>query len=98
MPPPGRGLFHVRGWLMLLPDPGPDDETYLTAAQAARVFGVAASTFTGWVRKGYVAAVPGSSRRLYRLPDVACAEKKARDAAIRTSGTTKRVRRHHEAA
>ena len=85
-------------WFMLLPDPGPDDETYLTAAQAARVFGVAKPTVTGWVRKGYLTAVPRSGGRLYRLSDVARAEKLARDAAIRTSGTAKRVQRRHEAA
>ncbi|HUK68230.1 MAG TPA: helix-turn-helix domain-containing protein [Streptosporangiaceae bacterium] len=73
---------------MLLPDEAPDGETYLTNGQAAKVFGVAPSTVSTWVRKGYLARARG---RLFRLSDVARAEKLARDAAVRTSGSVKRV-------
>ena len=83
---------------MLLPEPGRDGETYLIAAHAARVFAVAPSTFAGWVRKGYLGPVPGSGGRLYRLTDIARAEKLAHDAAVRTSGSAKRVRRVRQAA
>jgi hypothetical protein len=83
---------------LLLPEPGRDGETYLIAAHAARVFAVAPSTFAGWVRKGYLGPVPGSSGRLYRLTDIARAEKLAHDAAVRTSGSAKRVQRVRQAA
>jgi DNA-binding transcriptional MerR regulator len=86
--------------LVLLPDESSDGEIYLTAAEAAAVAGVKPPAVRRWVRIGYLtpAAKDPRGRALYTFAAVTRAEKLARDAAIRTSGTTKRVRRHHEAA
>jgi predicted site-specific integrase-resolvase len=79
---------------VLLPECAPDGCDYLTNAQAAMAFGVAPSTVSGWVRAGYLTAAGARGRRaVYRLADVAEAEYQARQAAIRTSGSDKRVRR-----
>lgn len=89
-----------RGVLVLLPDESPDGETYLTTAQAAAIAGVKPPAIRRWVRIGYLtpAAKDHHGRAVYTFAAVTRAEKQARDAAIRTSGTTKRVQRHHEAA
>ena len=74
---------------MLLPEPAPDGQIYVSTAQAAAAMGRKPPAVRRWVRIGYLAeAAPG----LYRLSDVAAAEKRARDAAIRTSGTDTRAR------
>ena len=74
---------------MLLPDPAPDGKVYVTTAQAALAMGRKPPAIRRWVRIGYLAeAAPG----LYEFSAVTAAEKKARDAAIRTSGTDARAR------
>ncbi len=72
-----------------------DGEIYLTTTDAAREFGVAHNTVSGWRSRGLLIPIPQSPphKPIYRFIDVAMAEKKARDNAIRTSGTDKRVRR-----
>jgi len=47
-----------------------------------------------WVKLGYLAEVEGAPG-WYRFSDVAAAELKARQAALRTSGTDKRARPCH---
>lgn len=74
---------------MLLPDPAPDGEIYVTTAQAAAAMGRRPPAVRRWVRIGYLAeAAPG----LYAFSAVCAAEKRARDAAVRTSGTDARAR------
>ena len=84
----------------MLPDESPDGETYLTVTQAAMIAGVKPPAVRRWVKVGYLtpAAKDGRGRALYTFAAVTKAEKAARDAAIRTSGTAKRVQRRHEAA
>ena len=95
---PAAGAFRVSRGCPMLPETAPDGEIYLSGSHAAREFGVAPSTISTWARKGYLTPAASSGRRaLYRMSDVAKAEKLARDAAIRTSGTAKRVRRHQSA-
>lgn len=88
----GAGAFAYSGAgvrAVLLPDPAQDGEIYLTTAQAAAAMGRKPPAIRRWVRIGYLAeAAPG----LYRFSDVTAAEKRARDAAIRTSGTDIRAR------
>jgi len=82
---------------VFLPAPGPDGKIYLTAARAGEAFGVKPDTIRRWERIGYLAAVPGSREAggaLYEFTAIGRAEKRARDAAIATSGTDRRVRRH----
>lgn len=71
------------------------DETYVVTKTAAELMGVTPSTITHWRTNGYLAPIPGSPphKPLYRWADVIEAEYLARQAAIRTSGTDKRVRR-----
>ena len=65
---------------MLLPDPAPDGEIYLTTAQAAEAMSVTPPARRRWVRIGYLAGVgPG----FYAFSAVAAAQKAARDAAAR---------------
>lgn len=72
---------------------GPDGERYVTRKHAAQLAGVAPVTITHWVRMGYLKPLDGCPPRrlLFRLDDVAEAEKQAHDAAVRTSGSDKRV-------
>jgi len=79
----------------LLPAPFPDGSIWLTTKQAAEEIRVAPCTITSWRVKGYLAAHPASPPRhpLYSLDDLIRAEQTARAAALRTSGTLKRVRR-----
>ena len=77
------------GARMLLPDPAPDGCIYLTTAQAAQVTGRKPPAIRRWVRIGYL---PEAAPGLYEFSAVTRAEKLARDAAIRTSGTDVRAR------
>ena len=89
---PGHFLRH--GGCVLLPEAAFDGETYLTAAEGGEAFGIGAAAVRRWKRLGYLqAAVPGRPE-LYAFTALAEAEKKARDAAIATSGTDKRVQRN----
>ncbi|WP_372492427.1 helix-turn-helix domain-containing protein [Actinomadura litoris] len=74
---------------------GPDAEEYWTTAQAADALGVAPSTISTWRARGYMEPVKGSPPRrpIYRRVDVVRAEKRAYQAALRTSGSTKRTSR-----
>ncbi|MFI6594968.1 hypothetical protein ACIBHX_01900 [Nonomuraea sp. NPDC050536] len=74
---------------------GPDGERYVTRAQAAEVKGVSVGAIDGWIRKGYLAPLEGCPPRrlLFNLADVDAAELLAYEAAVRTSGTDKRVTR-----
>jgi predicted site-specific integrase-resolvase len=66
---------------MLLPDPAPDGEVYVTTGQAAEAMRVTPHTVRRWVRSGYLKpAAPG----LYSFTAVAAAEKRSRDAEART--------------
>lgn len=66
---------------MLLPDPAPDGEVYVTTGQAAEAMDVTEHTVRRWVRAGYLTrAAPG----LYASSAVTAAEKLARDAEART--------------
>jgi hypothetical protein len=78
-----------------LPPPSQDGTIWLTTAQAAAEMRVAPCTITSWRTKGYLAPHPASPLRhpLYSLDDLIGAEHAARAAALRTSGTLKRVRR-----
>ena len=66
---------------MLLPDPAPDGEVYVTMAQAAEAMGVKPAAVRRWVRIGHL---PEAAAGVYALSAVAAAEKAARDAAART--------------
>jgi hypothetical protein len=66
---------------MLLPDPAPDGEIYLTTAQAAQAMGVKPAAVRRWVRIGHL---PEAAPGVYAFGTVAAAEKAARDAAART--------------
>jgi hypothetical protein len=90
------GLFSRHGGCVLLPDAACDGETYLTAAEGGEAFGVSAAAVRRWKRLGYLkaAVTDGRGRSLYSFTALAEAEKIARDAAIATSGTDKRVRRN----
>ena len=80
---------------MDLPEPASDGLIYVTTATAARLLGVAPCTVTSWKAKGYLRPVTGSPvrRPVYAWDDVMEAEFRARQNAIRTSGTTKQVQR-----
>jgi predicted site-specific integrase-resolvase len=79
---------------VLLPDAAPDDRIYLTSAQAGEVAGVSAAAVRRWEQLGYLASITEPpERKLYEYDAVKKAEKMARDAAIRTSGTDTRARR-----
>lgn len=96
--PYGAGAFAYPGGAtrMLLPDPAPDGEIYVTTAQAAKATGRQPPAIRRWVKLGYLVEVaPG----LYALSAVTDAEARARDGAVRTSGTDTRARpRFHEEA
>ena len=74
---------------------GPDGERYVTRAHAAELKGVTVGAIDGWVRKGYLAPLKGCPPRhlLFKLADVDAAELLAYEAAVRTSGSGKRVER-----
>jgi hypothetical protein len=74
---------------------GPDGEQYVTRAHAAALKGVSVHAVDGWVRKGYLAPLEGCPPRrlLFKLADVDSAEVLAYQAALRTSGSGKRVHR-----
>jgi hypothetical protein len=74
----------------------PDGERVVSRAQAAAIKGVTGATIDGWVRKGYLEPIPGCPprQRLFLLDDVDAAETRAYLAAVRTSGSDKRVERH----
>lgn len=78
-----------------LPAPGPDGRIWLTTKQAAEEMHVAPCTITAWRHKGYLTPHPASPPRhpLYCMDGLIKAEQCAREAALRTSGTLKRVRR-----
>lgn len=80
---------------MELPDPGPDGRIYLTTAQAAKVFGVAACTISQWKARGYLQPLAGSPDRkpLYEYGALAEAEHRAWQNALRTSGSDRRIKR-----
>jgi predicted site-specific integrase-resolvase len=79
---------------------GPDGDQYVTRKHAAELMGVTPATITTWIRKGYLKPLDGCPPKLqlFRLEDVAVAEKAAHDAAVRTSGTSARVERNFIAA
>jgi hypothetical protein len=79
----------------MLPTPAPDGTIWLTTRQAAAEMHVAPCTITSWRHKGYLTPHPASPPRhpLYSLGNLIDAERKARSAAWRTSGTLRRVRR-----
>lgn len=79
---------------------GPDGEEYVTRGHAAELMGVDPDTITTWVRKGYLQPVPGCPPRLqlYARSAVEEAERLAYEAALRTSGSGKRVERHMDVA
>jgi predicted site-specific integrase-resolvase len=66
---------------MLLPDPAPDGEIYLTTAQAAEAMDVTTHTVRRWVRSGYLTEAAPS---VYAFSAVTTAERVAREAATRT--------------
>jgi hypothetical protein len=72
-----------------------DDRAYLRTAKAAEAFGVTPEAIHRWHRLGYVDPVATSKRdgSLWEFSALAEAEKRARDAAVATSGTDKRARR-----
>ncbi|WP_405149460.1 helix-turn-helix domain-containing protein [Sphaerisporangium sp. NBC_01403] len=74
----------------------PDGEQFLTRKQAAEQMGVHPDTITTWVRNGYLTALDGCPprRQMYARSDVEHAEKLAYEAALRTSGSGKRVERN----
>lgn len=74
-----------------------DGEIYVDTRGAAEQFGVAPCTISSWKRRSLIVPIPESppGKPIYRLQDVAMAEKKTRDNALRTSGTLKRVRRDY---
>ncbi len=73
-----------------------DGQQYVTRQQAAALKGVCPRTVDRWVRIGYLAPIPDCPprRRLFLLGDVDEAERLAYLAAVRTSGSDKRVQRH----
>ncbi|MER7361905.1 hypothetical protein [Nonomuraea wenchangensis] len=73
----------------------PDGEPCVTRQQAALLKGVKPATVDRWVRIGYLAPIPGCPprRRLFKVSDVDEAEQRAYEAAVRTSGSDKRVHR-----
>lgn len=73
----------------------PDGERCVTRQHAAAIKGVSAATVDRWVRIGYLAPIEGCPprRRLFKLADVDAAELLAYEAALRTSGSDKRVER-----
>lgn len=80
------GFLHVEdklaGTAVLTPD---GIDTQITATEAADLCGVALCTITKWVRCGRIEAVGlnRQGRKLYRLLDVAKAERATRDKARR---------------
>lgn len=86
--------------LDISPHIGPDGEEYVSRQQAAKLMGVAPNTISTWVARGHLTRVPGCPPRrpLYRMADVVEAEFKAREAALRTSGSEARARRNFRAA
>jgi hypothetical protein len=79
---------------------GPDGTPYVTRKHAAELMGVAPVTITTWCRRGYLKPIEGCPPRrlLFSLDDVAEAERLAREAALRTSGSEERVVRRFAAA
>ena len=72
---------------MSVPDFSPETlESLVTTAEAANLAGVKVATIWKWVQRGHlkVAAHTERGRPLYRLIDVARAERKIRDHARRT--------------
>lgn len=63
-----------------------DGEIYMDTQGAAEEFGVAPCTVSKWKQRGLLVPMPQSPRNkpIYRMVDVACAEKAARDNAKRT--------------
>jgi len=85
------------GWRpVVMPARAPDDRVYLTTAQAAEEFGVTQDCIRRWRKLGYLKPAVTSSRgrSLWEFGALARAELLARDAAIATSGSDKRVRRN----
>lgn len=66
---------------MLLPDPAPDGEIYVTTAQAAEAMGLKPPAIRRWVKIGYL---PEAAPGVYAFSAVAAAERLARDAEART--------------
>jgi hypothetical protein len=72
-----------------------DGVEYLTTAEAAAAMDVHPATISTWRRRGYLTPHPDSpdGHPFYSRLDVARAEKRAYDAAMRTSGSAKRSSR-----
>ena len=89
---------------MELPEPAANGVVYLCTRQAAELFGVACCTISSWKTKGYLRPLDGSPPRkpMYAYDDLVQAEYTAWQAALRTSGTDKRIARRrangHEGA
>ena len=80
---------------MELPEPAANGVIYLHTKAAAELFGVACCTISSWKTKGYLCPLPGSPPRkpMYSYDDLVQAEYSAWQAALRTSGTDKRIKR-----
>ncbi len=63
-----------------------DGEIYMDTRGAADEFGVAPCTISKWKQRGLLEPMPQSpfNKPIYRMVDVARAEKAARDNALRT--------------
>lgn len=72
-----------------------DGVEYLTTTEAAAAMDVSPAAVKTWRRRGYLVPHPDSpeGHPFYAYVDVARAEKKAYDAAVRTSGSAKRSSR-----
>jgi len=79
-----------------MPTTTSDGRILMATTLAADVLGVNPSTVSRWRSLGYLSPAPGGTARkpLYAWDDVLEAQRLARDAAIATSGSDKRVRRN----
>ena len=77
-----RALVYLGGGArMLLPDPAPDGEIYVSTAQAAEAMRLQPPAIRRWVKIGYL---PEAAPGVYAFSAVTAAEKLARDAEART--------------
>lgn len=98
----GEGSFACSGQGVILPVQIPDrmvdGETYVTTKEAAALMRVAVSTVSRWKAKGYLKPVPGSPPRkpIYAYTDVTDAEYRARQEALKASGSDRQVQRDYD--
>lgn len=83
---------------MEIPDREFDGEIYVNTKEAAALMRVAVSTVSRWKDKGYLRPIPGSPPRkpIYAYSDLLEAEYRARQEAIRASGSARQCRRDRE--